>query len=172
MHTRWIVLLLAGCASAHTPEQIGSGIYDLRIEGDVEDCAPARPTGAMGAVAVLVEDEAIDAPVPDAPTAPLLAPRVRLTPESAFHVETNRNLPSCAGAWVHETWTVMSTASEAFELAHTQAWQGVESCADASAVPAADCRSERHFRYTLRTACAAPCTLVLAADDTVACSCD
>lgn len=174
MHTRFVLtVLLVGCASSHATDEVASGIYELTIERELEDCAPARPTGAMGAVAVLAGDDVIDAPVPDAPTSALLAPRVRLLAERAFHAETNRPIAGCDGAWVHETWTVMSSADGSFELANAQRWEGVASCLDhgAANVPAADCRSERSLRYALRESCVAPCELVLAEDAQVACAC-
>jgi hypothetical protein len=169
MHTRLALVLFAGCANAHTPGALETGVYDLMIEVDVESCAPARPTGAMGPVGVIVDGDAIDAPVPDDAGDPTSA-HIVFTPERSFFVETDRDITSCDGAWASEVWSVTDADNDSFEISHLQTWFGVESCVGASEAPATDCRSERRFRYTLRTPCPAPCELA-AVGDRATCSC-
>jgi hypothetical protein len=179
MANRMAVLLAVGtvtvgCAQAHAPDDVASGIYELTIESATEACSPVRAIGTMGSVAVLVEDGAIDAPVPDIEAPLLVAPRVRLTP-GLYHSETNRRLPGCDGAWVHEEWTVIDATATGFDLMHTQEWQGMSSCVDPRvampSAPDADCMSERILRYGLSTECRAPCALQLTAGGAVECSC-
>ncbi len=174
----WLTLALvalAGCASAHGSDEGAAGIYELTIESEVDACSPLRPVGAMGAVAVLVEGGAIDAPVPDAEALLLASPRVRLGPDGLFHAETNRRIPGCEGAWVHEEWTVVEPSASAFAISHLQRWEGLASCADPAALmpgaPAGDCSSERRLRYEIAERCAAPCSLRLTSTSTVACDC-
>jgi len=167
---------LAGCASAHGSEEVAAGIYELTIESELDACSPLRPVGAMGPVAVLVDGGAIDAPVPDAEALLLASPRVRLAPDGLFHAETNRRVPGCEGAWVHEEWTVVEPSASAFAISHLQRWEGLASCADPAALmpgaPGADCSSERRLRYDLAERCAAPCSLRLTSSSTIACACD
>lgn len=166
--------MMVGCAQTHSPDDVASGIYELTIESATEACSPGRAIGTMGEVAVLAEDGAIDAPVPDIEAPLLVAPRVRLTP-GLYHSETNRRVTGCEGAWVHEEWTVIDASATGFDLMHTQEWQGLAGCAGARAVmpsaPDADCMSERILRYGLSTECRAPCSLQLTASGTVECSC-
>lgn len=170
------LVLFAGCAQAHVADEVAPGIYDLTIERELDACSPARPVGVMGPVAVLVERGAIDAPVPDADPSPLLSPRVRLEPDAFFHAETNRRVPGCDGAWVHEEWTALEPNRSGFVITHFQRWHGLASCAGASdampGAPATDCESERHLRYELAEACVAPCRLRLTSASTVACACE
>ena len=74
----------------------------------------------------------MDAPVPDAEALLLASPRVRLAPDGLFHAETNRRIPGCEGAWVHEEWTVVEPSASAFAISHLQRWEGLASCADPS----------------------------------------
>jgi hypothetical protein len=170
------LVVLAGCASAHGSDEVEAGIYELTIESELDACSPLRPVGAMGAVAVLVDGGAIDAPVPDAEALLLASPRVRLAPDGLFHAETNRRVSGCDGAWVHEEWTVVEPSAEAFAISHLQRWEGLASCADPSVLmpgaPGADCSSERLLRYSLAERCLAPCSLRLTSTSTVACACD
>lgn len=168
------VLTLAGCASAHESDAVAPGIYELTIERELDACSPMRPAGTMGTVAVLVERGAIDAPVPDAEPDLLASPRVRLTPEGLYHAETNRRVPGCEGAWVHEEWTVLDPRASSFAIAHLQRWEGLTSCASAAmpSAPSADCESERILRYDLAERCAAPCSLRLTAASILECACD
>src|SRR5690606_18048511 len=114
---------------------------------EVDACSPSRPVGAMGPVAVLVEGAAIDAPVPDVAASLLASPRVRLTRDAAFHAETNRRVPGCEGAWVHEEWTILDSSRARFDILHHQAWQGLASCIEPDltmpGAPVADCESNR-----------------------------
>lgn len=170
-------LLCAACSQSYGPDTVSTGIYDLTIRSESDACAPSRATGAMGPVAVLVEGELIDAPVPEVDGAPLTAPRVRLRPDASFHAETNTRIPGCESAWVHEEWTLTEGASHRFELLHTQRWNGLAACPSAQDVmpqaPASDCESERHLDFTLAQACNAPCSLGLRLDAPggVACAC-
>ncbi len=167
--------LMAGCAQAHGTDDVAQGIYELTIEHGADACSPARPVGAMGAVAVLVEGDAIDAPVPDADATPLASPRVRLTAEAGFHAETNRRVTGCEGAWVHEEWTILESGAEGFALSHFQRWEGLSSCVEGAVTmpgaPAGDCESERRLGYALSEACAAPCALRLTDIASVECAC-
>lgn len=172
---------LTGCASAHASDEVAPGIYELTIERELDACSPMRPAGAMGDVAVLVDGGAIDAPVPDAPIAgagalSFASPRVRLAPEGLFHAETNRRVPGCEGAWVHEEWTVLDPSAERFVISHLQRWEGLASCVDARiempGAPAGDCESERRLRYDLAQSCPAPCALRLTAASTIECACE
>lgn len=167
---------LAGCAQVHVSDEVQPGIYELTIERELDACSPMRPVGAMGAVGVLADRGLIDAPVPDSDFGLLTTPRVRLTEASGFHAETNRRLPGCDTAFVHETWTLVESGAAAFELVHRQRWQGLGACAEPSAAmpgaPAQDCESERRLRYELASSCPAPCTLRLTAGSELACACD
>jgi hypothetical protein len=167
---------LVGCAQVHVSDEVQPGIYELTIEREVDACSPTRPVGAMGAVGVLVERGSIDAPVPDSDFGLLTTPRVRLTADHGFHAETNRRIPGCESAFVHEAWTVMGSSARGFELVHRQSWHGLGACADAVATmpsaPAQDCESERRLRYDLASSCPAPCSLRLSAGSELACSCD
>jgi hypothetical protein len=171
-----VCALVSGCAAAHDSGDVAQGIYALTIESELDACAPARTVGAMGDVAVIVEDGTIDAPVPDTDGAALIGPRVSLAPSSDFHAETNRRIPGCEGAFVHEEWTVLDARGGAFTIAHSQDWQGLAGCADPEAAmpgaPAADCSSERELHYALAERCVAPCSLRLSAGPTITCACD
>ena len=171
--TALCMFLLCGCAQAHGTDDVAQGIYELTIERGLDACSPVRPAGAMGAVAVLVEEGAVDAPVPDADVAPLASPRVRLAPESAFHAETNRRVTGCEGAWVHEEWTMLDSSAEGFTIQHLQSWEGLSSCASITmpGAPTADCESERQLSYRLAERCVAPCSLRLTSTATVECAC-
>ncbi len=171
-----VCALSSGCAAAHGTDEVAPGIYALTIEGELDACSPTRPVGAMGDVAVIADRGIIDAPVPDADVSLLISPRVRLAETADFHAETNRRIPGCDGAFVHEEWTVLDASASTFTIAHSQAWQGLAGCADPSAVmpgaPAADCSSERRLHYQLGESCLAPCALRLTTGSTVACVCD
>lgn len=172
--TLLLVGQLAGCAAAHGSDEVAPGIYELTVESELDACSPVRASGAMGPVAVLVEGGAIDAPVPDVDAAPLTSPRVRLAPDGLFHAETNRRVPGCEAAWVHEEWTVLEPGAEGFAISHLQRWEGLAGCADIAmpSAPATDCESERLLRYDLAERCAAPCTLRLTAGSAIECVCD
>lgn len=101
------MLLLAGCSSAHPTDEVRTGIYMLEIEADSDACSPRRSSGSLGEVVVLGRDGAVDAPVPAVGVSPLVAPRVQLMPAASFHLETNRQIRDCDGAWVHDEWTLM-----------------------------------------------------------------
>ena len=113
-----VVITLAlssfGCASAHPSDEVAPGIYELSASADTDACSPHRAVGVMGEVAVLVEAGAVDAPVPDMDAPLLLAPRVRLAPGQSYHSETNRRIPGCESAWVHEEWTMLQGGAEGF----------------------------------------------------------
>lgn len=166
---------LFGCSQSHPNAEIAPGIYDLTVQSETEACSPPRAVGAMGRVAVLVQNGAVDAPVPEGDDSLLTAPRVVLEPSSSFHTETNRRPSGCDTAFVHEEWTVLASDGATFDLLHTQQWQGIASCAGAEPLrnaPSADCMSERRLRYDLAQACVAPCRLVLGESLAVGCSCE
>ncbi len=168
-------LLLGGCSQTHPSDDIAGGIYDLDVARELDACSPLRAIGSMGPVAVIVEDGAIDVPVPELGDSVLTAPRIVLRSSSFFHSEMNRQIPGCEGAWVHEEWTVVETDGSSFDLLHTQRWEGLASCADASAhmpgAPSLDCVSERRLRYDLTEVCAAPCRLRLGEGSSLFCFC-
>ncbi|MFK7991557.1 MAG: hypothetical protein AB8I08_36410 [Sandaracinaceae bacterium] len=163
------------CAQTHDTGAVQPGIYELEVERDSDACSPSRAVGAMGAVAVLVDSDAVDAPVPEMDGPMLSAPRVRLDPNT-LHAETNRRITDCGAAFVHEEWTVVRSGEGAFDLLHLQEWQGLAGCDEAPELmpgaPEADCTSERTLRYTLESACAAPCSLRLVGAEQLACVCD
>lgn len=171
----WGVFFVAGCTQAHVPDEVAPGIYELTIEQALDACSPSRPVGAMGSVAVLVDEGALDAPVPDADLGPLASPRVRLTPDREFHAETNRRVTGCEGAWVHEEWTLLESGTAGFAIRHLQEWQGLSSCVDGAitmpGAPVADCQSERQLEYRLAETCAAPCSLRLTSASSIECAC-
>lgn len=170
-----VCALVSGCAAAHGTDEVAQGIYALTIESELDACSPTRPVGAMGDVAVLVDHGAIDAPVPDTNVVELISPRVRLARDD-FHAETNRRIPGCDAAFVHEEWTVLDPRDGTFTIAHSQDWQGLAGCADPSAAmpgaPSADCTSERELHFALVESCLAPCALRLGAGLAVTCACD
>jgi len=170
----WACLLAAGCSQSIPTDDVRPGIYELSVEAERDACSPTRAVGSMGAVAVLVRDGAIDAPVPELADTLLTAPRVVLAGE-AFHTETNRRLPGCEGAWVHEEWTLLESTGDRFDVLHRQQWQGLGACAAPMeampGAPEADCMSERRLRYELDELCDAPCRLVLEATGDVVCGC-
>jgi hypothetical protein len=170
-----MALAALGCAQAHGTDEVQPGIYELRIETEADACSPSRAVGAMGAVPVLVEDGALDVPVPEVEAPLLTVPRVRLAPSASFHAEADRRLEGCDGA-VHEEWTVLESGAEGFEVLHTQRWENLAGCADARervpSAPEADCTSERRLRYDLEGACLAPCRLRLVAGGTIECRCE
>lgn len=163
-----------GCAEAHGTDSVQPGIYELRVEPEIDGCSPTRAIGSMGPVGVLVESGAIDAPVPDIDAPILAAPRVRLTPSTSFHRETNRRIEGCDG-WVHEEWTLTTSNADGFSLLHTQRWENLIACSSGRArmpsAPEVDCTAERILRYELSGACVAPCTLRLTAGEAVRCHC-
>ncbi|MCB9594438.1 MAG: hypothetical protein H6719_17025 [Sandaracinaceae bacterium] len=167
--------LMSGCSQNHPTDDVSAGIYELTVAADADACSPTRAVGSMGPVGVVVRGTAIDAPVPDVASPTLLtAPRVILNADS-FHAETNRRIPGCADAFVHEEWTLLESTGAGFELLHTQLWTGMSGCDVAADVmpgaPAADCQSERRLRYDLMEVCAEPCRLFLDASGSVSCSC-
>lgn len=166
--------LMVGCSQSHPSDAVAPGIYELTVVADADACSPSRLVGAMGPVAVLVRGTALDAPVPDlrAPAA-LTAPRVVLDAD-AFHAETNRRIPDCAGAFVHEEWTLLEARGTGFEILHREEWRGLEGCGALAAMPeapAADCTSDRRLRYELAQACPSSCRMILAAGEVLTCSC-
>ncbi len=168
------LLLLVGCGQTHPTDAITAGIYELTVQREIDACSPARAVGSMGAVAVLVRGGVVDAPVPELSDTLLTAPRVTLDP-STMHADTNRRVPGCDAAWVHEEWTVLESTNTSFELLHSQQWEGLETCdlpgERLEGAPAANCMSERRLRYDLTEVCAEPCRLFLAAEGELICSC-
>ncbi|MCZ7681068.1 MAG: hypothetical protein M5U28_20680 [Sandaracinaceae bacterium] len=170
-----IILLAAGCTQAHEPGEVATGIYELTIARGLDACSPSRPVGAMGSVAVLVDEGGLDAPVPDADLGPLASPRVRLSQDREFHAETNRRVTGCDGAWVHEEWTLLDSGTRGFAITHLQEWRGLSSCVEGAVTmpgaPVGDCESERELEYRLAESCEAPCSLRLTSAASIECAC-
>lgn len=166
-------IVALGCSAAHEPRVVGSGIYDLTVRGDVDRCMPARSTGAMGLVGIVSERGVVNVAVPDGASGALA--RVSLAARDGFHTETAIDIAGCEGASVRRGWTILDTSRDAFQLALTEEWSGIDGCATASelvpSAPERDCRADRVLEYRLMEPCAAPCEVHLIAG-VAACACD
>lgn len=168
-----LVLALAGCASAHQTVEIGSGIYELTVQGEADACSPLRTTGAMGTVGVVSADDVLNLSVPDLDSEASM--RVSLSRGTGFHDARSEALPACTDATLERSYTVVSSDATHFSVVYTETWRGLESCGSAMrsvmpAAPAADCRADLVLDYHLDTECLAPCEIQLTAGG-AACSC-
>lgn len=164
---------LLGCAAAHEAREVGSGIYDLTVHGDVDACSPTRATGAMGEVGIVVEADVLNVAVPDG-VAEHLA-RVSLARADGFSTEVHVDVEGCPGAQLHRVWSVLDSSDDRFEVGFSQSWTGITGCDAARltmpAAPSADCTAEQVLEYTLTTPCASPCEVRIVAG-APACACD
>lgn len=162
-----------GCSAAHEPREVGSGIYDLTVRGELDRCSPTRSTGAMGLVGIVSERGLVNVAVPDGAAGSLA--RVSLAATDGFHTDAAIELPGCDDASVRRSWTILDTSSEGFQLELTEEWIGLERCDAARellpAAPLTDCRSARVLDYRLMEPCGAPCEVHLVAGG-AACACD
>jgi hypothetical protein len=163
---------LVACSSAHEPTTVSSGIYDLVVVGEADACSPARETGSMGLVGIVSDLGVLNVAVPDG-TGELA--RVSLLESQAFHAELSLDIPDCAGGKLRRGWTVVGSSRDAFSVAYTEEWSGIEGCTSFRTAmphaPAADCMAQRMLEYQLAESCAAPCEVRETAAGAV-CACE
>jgi hypothetical protein len=181
MHRSFVVLIAAAlavvcpaCSSAHRSTEVLPGIYHLSIRGEVDACSPARETGAMGEVGVVVAPGVLNVPVPDATEVDAL--RVSLSRTDGWHGESSATLAGCVGATLDRSWTVLDTDDGSFEVAYRESWRGLDGCGEAMRsimpeAPTGDCDADLVLDYQLREACMAPCEVGVSVLG-VACVCD
>jgi len=175
----WVVMVYAvvmcACGAAYEPSggEPESGIYALTIEGDTDACAPARPTGVVGKMAVIAGADGLDVMVPDSLGAAGATSRIALGAAPGAHASSEMALPGCDGASVHRDWTLLDATRGTVEVAYTEAWTGVGSCAlSEPSMPTGDCRADQRLRFDEHRACAAPCEIVWApTTGALECSC-
>lgn len=167
-----LALLGIGCAAAHEPREVATGIYDLRAHGELDACSPSRTTGEMGLVGIVGSAGVVNVGVPDVVSHALS--RVSLAATAGFHAEAITTIDGCAGATVRRAWTLLDTTTIGFSLELREEWTGLAGCAAARermpAAPERDCRAERVLEYRLMEACAAPCELRVAGE-ALECAC-
>lgn len=168
-----VTALAVGCSAAHEPLEVGSGIYDLTVRGEVDRCSPARATGAMGRVGVVSASGLVNLAAPE--TSSVSLGRVSLSARDGFHTEAEIAIPGCEGATLRRAWTIVDSRGGDFAVALTEEWSGVGGCAAAReampGAPDADCRADRLLDYRLMEPCAAPCAVHIGAGDAI-CACD
>ncbi len=176
MRTSMLVLMAAilgvGCAAAHEPLDVGSGIYELSVRREDDRCSPTRNTPSMGPVGIVSERGLVNIAVPglEGPLA-----RVSLAASDGFHTDSVIEFADCAGGSLRRSWTILDGTPNGFELELSEEWTGIVGCAAAREyapiVPEDDCRAERVFEYRLMEPCASPCEVRVTAGNTV-CACD
>lgn len=169
-----LAVVFPACSAAHRSSEVLPGIYDLSIRGEVDACSPARETGAMGEVGVVVAPGQVNVPVPDATEVDAL--RVSLSRTDGWHGATSIDLAGCVGATLDRSWTVLDSDDGSFAVAYRESWRGLEGCGAAMRsimpeAPTADCDADLVLDYQLREACHAPCEVGVSALG-VACVCD
>lgn len=182
MRARFVVLVAAAltvvfvpaCSAAHRTSEVMPGVYDLTIRGETDACSPARETGAMGSVGVVVMPGILDVSVPDATEGDAI--RVSLSRDAGWHDEASLALEGCAGATLERSWTVLDTRDASFEVAYRESWRGLEGCSAAMrslmpAAPAADCVADLVLDYRIREACGPRCEVGVT-DSGLGCLCD
>ncbi|AKF08012.1 hypothetical protein [Sandaracinus amylolyticus] len=178
MHRSLVTLVISallgiGCSAAHEPRDVATGIYDLRVRGEVDACSPSRATGEMGLVGIVSGSGVVNVGVPDVTS--LAMSRVSLAATAGFHSEAITAIEGCDGASVRRAWTLLETTSSGFGLAMTEEWTGLAGCDAARdrmpAAPESDCRAERVLDYSLMETCEAPCAVRVSAG-VVGCSCE
>lgn len=150
--------LASGCASAHRPIEIESGIYELSIMPELDGCRPARGAGVMGRVAVVASDDVVNVGLVD-------GSRVSLARASGMRGVEERRVEGCADAVVRRTWAVMAGSELGFTLDYSEEWRGLETCTAVAfpEAPEGDCRASLVLDYTRMQTCRAPCDLSIAA---------
>lgn len=176
MRTSMLVLVAAmlgvGCAAAHEPLDVGSGIYDLSVRREDDRCTPTRSTPSMGPVGIVSARGLVNVAVPglDGDLA-----RVSLAASEGFHADRVVEFAGCPGASLRRSWTILDGTSNGFELQLSEEWTGIAGCASARdyavVVPESDCHADRVFEYRLMETCAAPCEVRVTAGDAI-CACD
>lgn len=169
-----LAVVFSSCSAAHRSNAVAPGIYELTIHGEADACSPARETGSMGDVGVVVASGVLNVSVPDATDADSL--RVSLARADGWHVEATVPLDGCVGASLERTWTVVEERAGAFTLAYREAWRGMDGCGAAMrsvmpAAPTGDCAADLVLDYRMREPCAAPCELGVSTLG-LACLCD
>ena len=168
-----VLVLLAGCSSAHESVDVGSGTYELTVSGESDACSPLRATGAMGIVGVVAIDDVLNLSVPDVGTETSL--RVSLSRSTGFHEERTEDLPTCTAGTLERTYTALAVDGTHFTVGYTETWHGLSTCGTAMRsvmpmAPTADCRADLVLDYRLDSECRAPCELQISASGAT-CAC-
>lgn len=169
-----LAVVFPACSAAHRSAEVVPGLYDLTIRGEVDACTPARETGAMGTVGVVVAPGVLNVPVPDATETDAL--RVSLARTEGWHGEAVIELDGCVGATLERTWTVVESDGESFAIGYHEAWRGLDGCGAAMRsimpeAPTGDCDADLVLDYRVREACLAPCEVGVS-ELGLACVCD
>ena len=169
------MLGLSACAGAHEPTNVGTGIYELTVHGELDACSPMRATGSMGRVGVVSSGGVLNLGVPNDALIGADA-RVSLAQSDGWSDAVEESLRSCTEATLRREWSVVRGDGDSFELVYAEEWRGLDTCGAAMrsimpAAPATDCRAELVLDYHRVQRCEAPCEVRIDAGG-ASCACE
>ncbi|HEV7556823.1 MAG TPA: hypothetical protein VGO00_15260 [Kofleriaceae bacterium] len=170
-----LALVVSGCnVDADTPSDVVTGIYEITVTNQADDCTAPRFTGT-GTVAVFQHGDGIDA----FDYTPSSQTRYSLEAAQGYTLQIpadGQKLLACANdpssSVVFELALTAATAGH-FEVDKTEMWTITAACqsvVDSSTVPVSSCHATRTLSYDLVQACDSSC-LIADATGALICQC-
>jgi hypothetical protein len=175
----FVASMLTGCATDDggpdvDPVAFPTGIYSLHAEAHSDTCEPARVTGDVGEVAVIVANDRIStsAPLGSAPFVTLVG--YELPASTGYRSSTGAGIDPSAPCGGHSslllTRDLVTSGADHLVVQEMASWNISAPCTNdvvVDGLPIRTCQSDIEYTSTLVTACEAPCTIVAEASDGV-----
>ncbi len=152
-------LALLGCNNAGLPASpptgdTQSGLYQVTVETNADDCTPPAVAGDAGTTLLSRAASGIEVGIPEGPG----FARYDLAARSNFAFDGSRPLQGCPANAVREALQLLSDQNDTLQVSAIEDWTVNAPCApDAlETAPAQTCHADRTITYRFLTACTNP----------------
>jgi hypothetical protein len=175
--------MLAGCAADPgrpdlDPVALPTGIYSLHAEARSDTCDPARVTGDVGEVAVLVSSGGISTVAPFGSASLFALVDYNLPASTGYRSSMDPGIDLSVPCGGHSslllTRELVASTADDMVVQETARWDISEPCTNGMTVqglPTRTCRSDMEYTSTLVTGCESPCEIVSEASEGVRLRC-
>jgi hypothetical protein len=173
----FIAAMLAGCAGDAgqpdlDPVALPTGIYSLHAESRSDTCDPARVTGDVGEVAVIVASDRISTAAPLGSASLFTLVTYELPASTGYRSSTGPGIDLSMPCGGHSslvlTRDLVASSADDMIVQEEASWNISAPCTNdmtVAGLPTRTCRSDMEYTSTLVTACEAPCVIVTEASE-------
>ncbi len=166
------IAMLAGCAAdAGRPDldplPLRAGIYSLHAETNSDTCDPARVTGDVGEVAVVVATDRISTAAPVGSASSFTFVTYELPASTGYRSSTGPGIDPSVPCGGHSslllTRDLVESDADHMVVQEIASWNISSPCTNDMTIdglPAQTCDSDMEYTSTLVKPCEAPCTIV------------
>jgi hypothetical protein len=167
-----IAAMLAGCAADAgrpdlDPGALRTGIYSLHAEARTDTCDPARVTGDVGEVAVVVASDGISTAAPLGSASLFALVTYELPASTGYRSSTGPGIDPSVPCGGHSslllTRDLVASDVDHMVVQEITRWNISAPCTNdvtVQGLPTRTCDSDMEYTSTLVTGCEAPCAIV------------